>query len=74
VEAESTSGAIEENLDAVVHSSRFMVRGSCSCSVLRSRFFVPGSKEGRVEHEHRTAKCEPRTELEHELRRENPEA
>jgi hypothetical protein len=36
--------------------------------VLRSGF-----EGGRVEREHRTAKRELRTELEHELRRENPE-
>jgi hypothetical protein len=59
-------------MNGVVHTSWFSLLGSCSCSVLGSRFAVRGS--GRANLELRTRNTEPGTEHEHEPRSEHSEA
>jgi len=60
--------------ERVVHTSQFAVLDSCSGSV---RGFVVRARLDRIiegNRERRTSKFEPRTEREHELSSEKPEA
>jgi hypothetical protein len=58
-----------------VLGSRFVFKFGSRFAVLRSRFGVRGSEFVDSRNlERRTLNREPRTELEHELRRENREA